>query len=152
MAETIKETADTLNDLIEVLKDGQKGFEAAAEDAEWADLKLVFKRFSEQRAKFVEDLQALVVQRGEEPQDDGTVAGALHRGWIHLKSSLATRDDLAILEECERGEDSAVKAYQEALATEMGEAHVVVAQQATEVQAAHDKVRSLRDSFKKVNN
>ena len=71
---------------------------------------------------------------------------------IGISDNDTTRDALAILEECERGEDSAVKAYQEALATEMGEAHVVVAQQATEVQAAHDKVRSLRDSFKKVNN
>lgn len=57
MADAIKETADTLNDLIEVLKDGQKGFEAAATDAEWADLKMIFQGFSDQRAKFAEDLQ-----------------------------------------------------------------------------------------------
>lgn len=152
MAETIKETADTLNDLIEVLKDGQKGFEAAAQDAEWADLKLTFQRFSEQRAKFAHDLQALVVQKGERPEESGTMAGALHRGWIHLKSSLTTRDDLAILQECERGEDSAVKAYRDALASELGEAHFVIAQQAVEIQAAHDRIRSLRDSFKEVKN
>ena len=152
MPETTKEMVDNLNDLIEILKDGQKGFEAAAEDAEWADLKLIFSRFSEQRAKFADDLQALVAQTGEKPEESGTMTGAIHRGWIHLKSSLTTRDDLAILEQCERGEDSAVEAYRDALGSELGEAHPVVAEQAIEVQAAHDKVRSLRDSFKKVSN
>ena len=80
------------------------------------------------------------------------MAGAIHRGWIHLKSLLIIRDDLAILEQCEWGEDSAVEAYRDALGSELGEAHPVVAEQAIEVQAAHDKVRSLRDSFKKVSN
>ena len=152
MANTTKDAAESLNDLIEVLKDGQKGFEAAAEDAEWADLKMTFQRFSEQRARFAEDLQALVVRSGEEPQDDGTVAGALHRGWIHLKSAVATRDDLAILEECERGEDSAVESYRKALVSDLGEAQTVVAAQAHEIQEAHDRVRSLRDAFKNRNN
>ena len=151
MTNTNKEATATVNDLIEVLKDGQKGFEAAAEDAEWADLKLTFQRFSDQRAKFATDLQALVAAQGEEPQDDGTLGGALHRGWIHLKSALTTRDDVAILEECEQGEDAAVKAYRSALACDLGNAHAVVAQQAAEVQEAHDKIRSLRESFKKTN-
>ena len=69
---------------------------------------------------------------------------------IGISENDTTRDALAILEECERGEDSAVKAYRNALASELGQAQPVVAKQAGEIQEAHDKVRSLRDSFKKL--
>ena len=45
----------------------------------------------------------------------GSAAGALHRGWINLKSALTSGDDHAILAECERGEDSAVEEVSKAL-------------------------------------
>jgi len=58
------------------------------------------------------------------------------------------RNDHAILAECERGEDSAVEVYKEALnepelSPEIREKLVT---QFSEVQAAHDRVRDLRDS------
>ena len=45
----------------------------------------------------------------------GTVAGAVHRGWVSVKAALSSRDDKAVLEECERGEDAAVARYRKAL-------------------------------------
>jgi uncharacterized protein (TIGR02284 family) len=47
------------------------------------------------------------------------VSGALHRGWIDINSTIIGKDEAAVLAECERGEDVAKKAYEEALAIDL---------------------------------
>jgi uncharacterized protein (TIGR02284 family) len=106
----------TLNDLIETLRDGQQGYRAAAEDVESAELKTLFTELSVERSSFASKLQALVVGLGASKRETaGSVAGALHRGWMNLKASLSTGDAHAILGECERGEASALALYDVAL-------------------------------------
>jgi len=137
----------TLNGLIETCKDGQEGFKEAAEGVERSDLKSLFYEFSQQRAQFAGELQQLVQQLGGDPGNSGSVAGALHRGWINIKSAVMGRDESSILAECERGEDSAKNnfkaALEEALPANVME---VVQQQYVAVQSAHDRIKALRDS------
>src|SRR5215211_4138329 len=101
----------TLNGLIETCKDGQYGFKEAAEGVERSDLKSLFYEFSQQRAEFAGVLQGLVRTLGGDAEDSGSVSGAVHRSWIDIKSAVTGRDEEAILNECERGEDYAKDAY-----------------------------------------
>jgi uncharacterized protein (TIGR02284 family) len=138
----------TLNGLIETCRDGQEGFKQAAEGVERADLKTLFYEFGQQRATFVGELQDVVRTLGGDPENSGSFAGTLHRGWINIKSVVTGKDEEAILNECERGEDAAKKAYKDALDTALP-AYVAqtVQDQYTSVQSAHDRVRDLRDTF-----
>jgi uncharacterized protein (TIGR02284 family) len=149
MRTTTSSTASVLNSLIETCKDGQEGFRSAAEDVKSAPLKTLFQELSMQRAQFISQLQSLVAGLGEDTEKKGSVSGALHRGWIDLKSALTSGNEHSILAECERGEDSAVEEYREALDHDELPPNVreIVAQQYLAVQAAHDRVRDLRDSF-----
>lgn len=137
----------TLNGLIETCKDGQDGFKEAAEGVERSDLKSLFYEFSQQRSQFAGELQSLVQSLGGDPENSGSVAAALHRGWINIKSAVTGKDEGAILNECERGEDSAKKAYKDAL-EEALPANVMetVQTQYVAVQSAHDRVKALRDA------
>ena len=142
--------SSTLNGLIQTLKDGQEGFRAAAEDVEFSNLKTIFGELALQRSKFAGELQTLARSlSGEEPEKCGSVAGALHRGWIELKAAVVSRNEHAILAECERGEDSAVAQYREAIESGTLPAHVLetVKQQAAAIKVSHDKVRGLRDAI-----
>jgi uncharacterized protein (TIGR02284 family) len=136
--------------LIETLKDGQEGFKQAAEAVKDTSLKSLFNEFSLQRAKFAGELQSEVVNLGEpEPEKDSSTSGALHRAWIYIKSAITSGDDHAILAECERGEDSAVNEYQEAMEEEItAPVRDIVARQYREVKSAHDRIKSLRDASK----
>lgn len=139
-----------LNDLIETLKDGQEGFRSAATDVESSNLKSLFSEYSLQRSKFAGDLQALARSLGaKEPEAQGSVAGVLHRGWINLKAALTSKDEHAILAECERGEDSAVSEYSQVIEAEgMSEnVRTVLRGQYAEIKAAHDRIRDLRDAL-----
>jgi uncharacterized protein (TIGR02284 family) len=147
MSITTKSVASVLNSLIETCKDGQEGFRNAAENVKNADYKALFSELSMQRQQFVSELQTLVSGLGEDVEKSGSVAGALHRGWIDLKAALTSGDEHAILAECERGEDSAVEEYRDAIDHhEMPEnVRAAIRQQYMAVQAAHDRVRDLRD-------
>ncbi|MEO7672904.1 MAG: PA2169 family four-helix-bundle protein [Pyrinomonadaceae bacterium] len=144
---TNDEVISTLNGLIETCKDGQQGFTEAAEGVERSDLKTLFYEFSQQRSKFVGELQTLVQTLGGDPENSGSVAGALHRGWINIKSVVMGKDEASILNECERGEDVAKNAYKSALEYALP-AHILdtVQTQYTAVQSAHDRIRNLRDA------
>jgi uncharacterized protein (TIGR02284 family) len=138
----------TLNNLIETCKDGQEGFQQAAEGVQNSQLKTLFYEFGQQRAQFAGELQALVRELGGDPEVSSSTAGALHRGWINIKAAITGQDDNAILNECERGEDVAKNAYKEALEETLpANVSAIVQEQYAAVQAAHDQVRALRDSF-----
>ena len=138
-----------LNDLVETSKDGEKGFRTAAEDTQNAELKAVFLRRAEDCAAGAADLQQLIAGLGGKPERLGSVAGAMHRGWVNFKAAVSGRPDLAILEECERGEDVAKARYRKALAEALPEdIRMVVQRQYDGVVQNHDQIRDLRDRYR----
>ena len=139
----------TLNSLIELNRDGQSGFKEAAEKIGAPQVKQFCFEQSRSRAQFVGELQPLVHSLGSEPDNTGSVAGALHRGWIDLKSALGGGDQ-AILAAIETGEDHAVNEYKKALAETLpAHVHAIVERQFQSVKQAHDKVKSMRDKLAK---
>ena len=136
-----------LNDLIEICRDGQSGFKEAAENATSHDLKNFFSDASLERARFVGDLQEQVRLLGGDVENTGSTAGALHRSWIKIKGTLTGKDDESILNEAERGEDAAVKSYEEALKEALpAPCRIMLESQSREVKQAHDRVKRMRDA------
>ena len=142
-----EKTIGTLNELIETCEDGVEGFKQAAEGVSSEQLKSIFMKYSQERAGYVADLQNLVRTLGGDPEESGSTAGTLHRGWINIKSAITGSDDAAILNECERGEDSAKSVYKEAQKEDLpGYIRDIIETQFSGVLAAHDHVRTLRDA------
>ena len=146
----MKNETTVLNNLIETLKDGQEGFKQAAEGVSDPKLKSLFSDYSQQRSRFATALQSEARRHGEtEPETSSSAAGALHRGWINLKSAITGGDEHAILAECERGEDSAVEEFKKALDDGLSpSAQELVSSQFAGIKAAHDRIKSLRDATK----
>jgi len=146
----MKKQNDVIDNLIETLKDGQKGFKQAAEGVSNPQLKSLFRDYSQQRSRFATALQSEARQHGETDLETSSSATcALHRGWINLKSAITGGDEHAILAECERGEDSAVEEYKKALEDGLApSAQELVSRQFVEIKAAHDRIKSLRDASK----
>ncbi|MDQ3686489.1 MAG: PA2169 family four-helix-bundle protein [Acidobacteriota bacterium] len=144
---TNDDAISTLNNLIETCKDGQNGFQTAADGVKNTELKTLFSTYAQQRAKFAGDLQSEVRRLGGDPEKSGSVAATLHRGWINIKSTVTGEDESAVLAECERGEDSAVSNYQDALAANLpANVQDVVQRQFTQIKDAHDRIRSLEQA------
>ena len=150
---TNEETITTLNNLIETCKDGQNGFKEAAENIEKSDLKTFLYDCSQQRSQFAGKLQELVRELGGDPENEGSISASLHRGWMNIKTAITGNDEQAILNECERGEDSAVKNYKEALENDFpANIESVVREQYATIQTTHDKVKNLRNMARAASN
>ncbi len=138
-----------LNNLIETCKDSERGFKTAAEGLSSYEIKTTFQRSSRERGQMSSELQAEVRRLGGDPEKSGSMAGALHRGWLDIKSVVTGKDDYAIVAEAERGEDVAKSAYESALQEPLpASAQMLVQQQAAKVRQAHDDVRTIRDREK----
>jgi uncharacterized protein (TIGR02284 family) len=144
-----KESVRALNDLIEAGRDAQRGFERAARDVRDARYGELFFRLALQRAQFVDELQRLVAMFGAQAEDEGTLLGALHRGWLGAKAVLEEGSVLGVLGECEHGELRARRAYENALRSSMPiEAREVVQRQYAVVRDTLERLRERIDSLR----
>jgi len=138
-----------LNELIETSKDGEKGFLRASEHTQDAKLKSLFLQCSKQCRDGAAELQSQVRAQGGTPSKSGSAAAAFHRGWMVVRETITQREDTAILEECERGEDHAKAQYKEALEKDLpSDIRAIVERQYEGVCANHDRVRALRDQYR----
>jgi uncharacterized protein (TIGR02284 family) len=143
-----KGVTSVLNDLIETCKDGEQGFRTAADKAKDSSLKSLFSKYASQRAGYVQELQSAVRELGGDPATTGHVVATLHRGWINLKEALSKDEDKALINECESGEDAAMKNYKDALSKSLPAGVLsLVQKQFSGVQEAHGVIRDLKHSL-----
>ncbi len=145
------ELIDTLNTLIETSRDGDKGFTACAEDAKDTSLRAYFTVCATRCRQSVPPLEELVTRHGGTPEQLGSILGSMNRAWLNLRAAISSNSDLAVLEECERAEDVALRAYRRALEQELpADARAVVKVQLDGVQENHDRVRAMRDEKRRL--
>ena len=142
-------TLDILQELIETCRDGETGYAHAAGIAANPELKAYFTERSQERHRFLKELQELAQRSGEaQPDTSGSVAGTLRRAWFEAKVDVGLGDQ-SVLNSVESGEDAAKRAYQKALNSALTEqAQSLVQRQAEGIFDAHDQVRDLRDRSK----
>lgn len=107
---------DSLNALIEACKDGEFGCRVGAEHARATVLRQALALRADAYREAAEQLRAHVLHLGATPEDGGSTAGAMRRGWMAIRGRLAALDDEAILQDCEAEEASTEAALREALA------------------------------------
>ena len=139
----------TLNTLIGTLIDSIEGYQKAAADTENSRFAEMFNSRAQERQQVLTKLQATVARLGGNPEDDGTTAGAAHRGWINLKEAVLGRDDEAIVNEVERGEDYLKAKFKAALDNVdlPAEARAVVLEAWTSVKDGHDEMSALKHAI-----
>jgi uncharacterized protein (TIGR02284 family) len=136
----------TLDDLIATSLDGEAGFRTCADNVKNPTLKTFFEQKAERCRLGAAQLQAIVREMGGDPQRGSSMSGTMHRFWVNIRGTISGMDDHAILDECERGEDTAKQAYEAALKQDLpGDVRRVIENQYSEVKANHDRVKELRN-------
>ena len=142
--ETISEK---LNDLLEKTYDAEKGYKKASNNTNNPHLKSFFDKKSAERQTFGQQLKSEITNFGQSWEKDGSVAGALHRTWMDVKSLFSSDDAEAMLEEAIRGEKASVQEYKEVLSeTSMPPSTAtLLTQQMNQIQADLTQVKRLED-------
>ena len=139
----------TLNSLIATVIDSIDGYSESAKDADSSRFASMFNDRAAERRQVLTTLQAEVGRLGGNPEDDGTTAAAAHRGFVNLKSAVTGKDDQAVLNEVERGEDHIKSKFDSALADDelSPQVKAVVQQCFTSVKQGHDQMSALKHSM-----
>jgi uncharacterized protein (TIGR02284 family) len=138
------EVVSVLNDLIQTCEDGIHGFRTAADAVKNPAAKALFASRLPKIELGERELKAEVRRLGGDPDKSGTVAGAMHRGWINLKSAITGKNEEAIVMECERGEEHATHVYEDALQKDLpAETRTIIERQYRGVVENLERVRAL---------
>ncbi|MEO6999422.1 MAG: PA2169 family four-helix-bundle protein [Terracoccus sp.] len=134
-------------DLVDTLRDGEKGFASASEklqDGDHPEWAAKLKQLSEQRAGFQSEIVALGHEYGDDVDEGGSAVAALHRGWISLKDALTGDSAGTVLRAAVTGEDHTVSEYEKALGQDLSDGfRDVVSRQHEAVVAARAEVKAL---------
>ena len=136
----------TLNTLIATLIDSITGYEDAAANSEGSRFQQMFRERAGERQRVVEDLRSEVRRLGGNPEDDGSFMGKTHQRFLDLKAAITGRDDKAIINEVERGEDYLKEKFETALKDGdlSGETRSAVERAYQSVREGHDQISKLK--------
>ena len=143
----------TLNSLIATTLDSVDGYTEAAAATDHAGFGDMFTARATERRSIVTQLQGEVTRLGGNPEDDGTILASAHRTFLDLKSVVTGRDDKAIVNEVERGEDHILHKFQDALKDEdlSPETRTAIQSAFGSVKTGHDQMRDLKQSMEASN-
>ena len=136
----------TLETLTTTLIDSVNGYRDAAENAEGTKFQELFRRNADERSRIAEELRAEIRRLGGNAPDDGSFLGATHQRFLDLKAAVTGRDDKAIINEVERGEDYLKEKFEAALnATDVApETRTIIERAYQSVRQGHDQISSLK--------
>ena len=138
-----------LKTLTTTLNDSINGYRDAADNAEGSRFQQLFRDNADERSLVAEELRQEVRRLGGEPDDDGSVLGSVHQRFLDLKAAVMGRDDKAIINEVERGEDYLKAKFKAAVEDDSlsPQSKAVVERAYQSVLKGHDQISQIKHSM-----
>ena len=136
----------TLNELIETTIDSVTGYEDSAQNVDNERLRQIFRERADERQQVVQQLREEVRRLGGNPEEGGSLLGKAHQRFEDLKAAITGRDEKAIINEVERGEDYLKAKWEAALDSGklIGEPRALVERLFQSVRSGHDQISQLK--------
>jgi uncharacterized protein (TIGR02284 family) len=139
---------EALNDLVRINHDRVEGYKKAIDQTDDADLKALFQRMADESSMYIEQLNNLLLENGDDVGQSSSVYGRIYRTWMGVKATFSGHDRHTILSSCEYGEDAAQRTYEEILRSSIPMPYSVrelIANQKSALRSSHDTVRTYRE-------
>ncbi|WP_291726916.1 ferritin-like domain-containing protein [Bernardetia sp.] len=147
--ESNKKAVKALNELIEKNYDAEKGYKEAVTDVNNHELKDFFTKSVQQRYDFGHELKEEIKKLGGTPEKGTSITGDLHRVWMNLKSFVLGNDVEAVIEECKRGENTAIEEYEDILKMEEVpmDTKIVLRRHLQQIRSSVEHLDALKERF-----
>lgn len=148
MDTTQNDTGRALSRLYEIVEAGEKGYAVAATYVRNRALKLLFRSYAQQRAKFKDEILAEMQRLGGRSRPGESMLGAIHRGRITIFATMTIGEEnreQVVLKEVALGERYALRTYEKALKENLpDQTKALIQRQYEEVRRLVDKVQFMR--------
>lgn len=147
--ETNEKVNEILNDLIRINRDRAEGYQKVIEQlpASDTDLKYLFKQFVFESEQYADKLSAFILANGGKPSSGTTMSGKIYRMWMQVRMEMTDAERLSVLASCEFGENTAQRAYKQAIEADVNmpaDIKDVILGQKLALKSAHDEIKHYR--------
>lgn len=147
---TQKKIQHSLNDLIEIARDGQDFYTEAATQVKDAELASLFTRIAAVKGDLVARLGTTVAAAGGKPAEHGTLVGSMQQFYGKVRATLGDTE-YGYVAELEESEDRLLHAFTDTLNDEEtpAPARAVVQELLPRVRECHNVMRDRKHVLKK---
>lgn len=141
----MSDTTSKLNELIELLHDGENFYTEAATKVKLPAYKNLFQRMATLKRSIAADLAAHVAAQGGTVASGGTVFGSLRKMYADVRASMTSDSESVYVAQLEQTEDRILEAFRDELNdAENLEVRRIAERHYPELKRAHDEMRDLK--------
>ncbi len=146
---TEKKIQHSLNDLIEIARDGSEFYTEAAGKVHDPALSSLFQQMAGHKREIVTGLTADVAAAGGKPAEHGTMVGSMREVYARARAALG-HTDYAYVSELEELEDRLLHAFKKTIddADTPAQAKAAASKYLPQVQQCHDTMRDRKVALK----
>ena len=144
----MSDAAATLNELIQIARDGQTFYTDAVAHIRNPNLKVVFRGIIDAKAHLIAALSEHVRVRGTLPSTGGTFTGYFLQLYGDASAKLTNEKDATVIARLEESEDRLLNAFEDAAAAATTpDVREIILRHLPKVRMCHEQMRNLRMSM-----
>ncbi|UQY36972.1 PA2169 family four-helix-bundle protein [Pseudomonas fulva] len=137
---------EQLNELIAIIRDGQRFYEHAHDEIKDQRLQALFRDMAQAKHQVIQALAVKVAANHEEPTSSATLVGKLRQAYADARATLSSDEEAAYVAQLEEAEDRILEAFEDAMETAQPDVRALLAVEMPKVRACHQRMRELKNA------
>ncbi|WP_313516247.1 PA2169 family four-helix-bundle protein [Pseudomonas sp.] len=134
----------TLNELIEITRDGETFYRHALSEVKSPELRQVFEEMAQVKSGVIQALAVKVAANDEHPAQGGTLFGKIREAYADARAGVTSDKDAAYVAQLEATEDRILEAYEDALKDADTDVQALLGIELPKIRACHARMSQLK--------
>nr|WP_312972255.1 PA2169 family four-helix-bundle protein [Pseudomonas sp.] len=142
----MSQKTEQLNELIAIIRDGQRFYEHAHDEIKDDRLQALFRDMAQAKHQVIQALSVKVAANHEEPTSSGTLVGKLRQAYADARATLSSDEESTYVAQLENAEDRILEAFEDAMETAQPDVRALLAVEMPKMRACHQRMRELKNA------
>lgn len=142
----MSQKTEQLNELIAIIRDGQRFYEHAHDEIKDDRLQALFRDMAQAKHQVIQALSVKVAASHEEPTSSGTLVGKLRQAYADARATLSSDEESTYVAQLENAEDRILEAFEDAMETAQPDVRALLAVEMPKMRACHQRMRELKNA------
>jgi len=140
----MSQKTEQLNELIAIIRDGQRFYEHAHDEIKDERLQSLFRDMAQAKHQVIQALAVKVAANHEAPASSGTLIGKLRQAYADARATLSSDEEATYIAQLEDAEDRILEAFEDAMESAQPDVRALLAVEMPKVRACHQRMRELK--------
>lgn len=140
----MSQKTEQLNELIAIIRDGQRFYEHAHDEIKDERLQALFRDMAQAKHQVIQALAVKVAANHEAPASSGTLMGKLRQAYADARATLSSDEEATYIAQLEDAEDRILEAFEDAMESAQPDVRALLAVEMPKVRVCHQRMRELK--------